>query len=303
MICKICNKEFGNKGFDSHIKFKHNLSSKEYFDLYEKSFKDGFCKICGKETLFFGATRGYAKYCGNKCAQLDPETRDKYKQTCLDKYGAENVYASEYGKQKIKEICLEKYGTEYANQSNIVKEHIKQSNLAHFGCENPQQSKEIKEKTNNTNLEKYGNKCAIHGKDQWKKSVDTMKKNGHYSKLELKLEQFFIDNHINYLPQYSDERYPFSCDFYLPDIDIFIEINVYWHHAGHWFNKNDQNDLKLLNIWKEKSKTKPSYKVAIDTWTNRDVQKKQYSKNLNYVVIWSKEELDNFINHFNGLGI
>ena len=300
MICKICGKDCGSKGFNSHIKSIHNLKSKEYFDLYEKSSTDGFCKICGKETKFYGATRGYAKYCCNSHAQLDPETRNKYKQTCLEKYGAENVYASEYGKAKIKETCQKHYGTDYALQAKEVKEHIKQTNLNRYGCENPQQNKEIKNKTSKTNLKRYGNACAIHGKEQWKKAVQTMKKNGHYSKLELSLEQFFNDNSIKYIPQYSDNRYPFSCDFYLPYYDMFIEVNVYWHHNDHFFNSKNEDDLNTVNVWQEKSKTKPQYKVALDVWTNRDIQKYRTAteNKLNYVVLWNKEQVNQFMTNF-----
>ena len=34
MICKICGKEFKAS---NHIKKKHNLTSKEYYDLYLKT--------------------------------------------------------------------------------------------------------------------------------------------------------------------------------------------------------------------------------------------------------------------------
>ena len=303
MICKICGKDCGNKGFNSHIKSIHNLKSKEYFDLYEKNSTDGFCKICGKETRFYGATRGYAKYCCNSHAQLDPETRNKYEQTCIEKYGAPNVYASEYGKQKIKETCQKHYNTDYALQAKEVKNRIKQTNLNKYGHENPQQNKEIKEKTIKTNIERYGNACAVHGEEQWKKAVETMKKNNHYSKLELRLEQFFKDNQINYISQYKCNLYPFYCDFYLLDFNVFIEINVYWHHNSHFFNIKNEKDLETVKIWTEKSKTNPQYKVALDVWTNRDVQKYKIAKanKLKYIVLWSKKDIEYFTQNFTNI--
>ncbi len=299
MICKICGQDVKNKGITSHLR-KHKLTDKEYYDKYVKSDSNGICKVCGKPTKFFGNILGYATYCGKSCAQLDPDTRDKYKQTCLDKYGAENVYASEYGKAKIKETCQKHYGTDYALQAKEIKERIKQTNLIKYGCENPQQNKEVKAKTSQTCLERYGNACAIHGKEQWKKAVQTMKKNGHYSKLELSLEQFFNDNNIKYIPQYSDDRYPFSCDFYLPYYDMFIEVNVYWHHNDHFFNSKNEDDLNTVNIWQEKSKTKSQYKVALDVWTNRDIQKYRAAKQnkLNYIVLWNKEQINQFMTNF-----
>lgn len=174
MICKICNNNVNIIG--RHVKI-HGFSGKEYYDKYvKKSNNEGICLMCGKSTVFIGITYGYRKHCSNTCAQLNPKTRDKYAKTCLKKYGATNVYASDYGKEQIKKTCLAKYGTEYAIQSDEVKIHIKQTNLAKYGVENPQQNKEIKEKTSQTNLDRYGNKCAVHDPKIWKKAVHTMKK-------------------------------------------------------------------------------------------------------------------------------
>ena len=148
---------------------------------------------------------------------------------------------------------------------------------------------------------KYGNACAVHNPDIWNKAVNTMKKNGHYSKLELYLEEYFICNNVNYKSNYSqDVRYPFHCDFYLPDKDLFIEINNYWHHNNHFFNNTSIDDQNTLNIWKEKSKTKPQYSVAIDVWIIRDIEKLNCAiKNkLNDIVLWNKQDIYNFIHDF-----
>lgn len=300
MICKICSRNIGNKGISYHIQKIHNMSNREYYDKYLKNNKDDICKICGKPTKFFGVVRGYGTYCGNSCAQLDPETRQKYKDVCKKKYGAENVFASDYGKQKIKETCLKKYGVEYAFQSNEVRDKIKQTCIDKYGVENPQQNKEIKNKTSKTNIERYGNAGAMHNPELWKKAVATMKKNGNYSSLEDYLEQFFNKNHINYATQYKEKRYPFFCDFYLPDTDTFIEINGYWHHNGHYYDGRRNVDKETLKKWKKKAKTKPQYKVAIEVWTIRDIKKKKYAKRnkLNYIVLWNKNDIDSFIQNF-----
>lgn len=299
MICKICNVDISSKSITSHIK-SHNMTSKEYYDRYLLTDNENKCRVCNKDTVFLGILSGYRKHCSNRCAQLNPETRNKCKKTCLIKYGAENVYASDYGKNKIKQTCLSKYGTEYALQSDEVKDRIKHTNLERYGVENPQQNKEIKEKTNQTNLSRYGNKCVIHNPDKWKKSVDKMKQNGHYSRLELKLEQFFIDNNINYTTQYFDSRYPYMCDFYLPDTDTFIEVNAYWHHGGHFYDKNNESDIKMANDWKERSKIIQHYSIALTVWTKRDPIKYKCAKtnNLNYIVFWSEQDIDNYISNY-----
>ena len=108
-----------------------------------------------------------------------------------------------------------------------------------------------------------------------------MRENGNKSKLETKLENFLLLHNITYIIEYNkDKRYPFHCDFYLPDNDIFIEINGYWVHGGHWFNKDDPQDLKKLNIWKEKAKTSNFYKYAIKIWTQQDLKKYEYAKKI-----------------------
>ena len=72
MICQICGKDFKSA---SHIKKKHNIDSKTYYDTYLGNI--GTCKICGKPTAFDGINVGYKTYCSIKCAQNDPEVRNR----------------------------------------------------------------------------------------------------------------------------------------------------------------------------------------------------------------------------------
>ena len=46
------------------------------------------------------------------------EIREKVRQTCLERYGATNVFASEYAKKKIKETKLDRYGDAKYNNRN-----------------------------------------------------------------------------------------------------------------------------------------------------------------------------------------
>lgn len=109
IICKICNEEIKNYiSLGLHLKNKHNTTSKEYYDIYEKHVGEGICPECGKETTFQGIRLGYLKFCCPTCAQLNKDTRTKYKNTCLEKFGVENAFQSEQSKQKIKETNLKK---------------------------------------------------------------------------------------------------------------------------------------------------------------------------------------------------
>lgn len=59
----------------------------------------------------------------------------------------------------------------------------------------------------------------------------------------LLLKYFNTDDIIR---QYSDIRYPFNCDFYIPSIDLFVELNLSWTHGKHPFDINSPADLQTL---------------------------------------------------------
>lgn len=80
----------------------------------------------------------------------------KYKNTCLQKYGVENLFNSTDIKNKIKITNLTKYGVEYSTQSEIVKNKSKQTCLKNYGVEHSMQSEIVKNKSKQTCLNKYG---------------------------------------------------------------------------------------------------------------------------------------------------
>lgn len=68
---------------------------------------------------------------------------EKRKNTCMRKYGVENVSQSSVVKQKTKQTCLEKYGVEHVLQSDEIQSKIKNTCMEKYGVENPFQSTEI----------------------------------------------------------------------------------------------------------------------------------------------------------------
>lgn len=88
--------------------------------------------------------------------------------------------------------------------------------------------------------------------------------------------------------QYRDERYPYNCDFYILEDDLFIELNKHWTHGGRHYDPNDRECREQLALWQEKAKTSQFYANAIITWTVRDTEKQKCAKesNLNYKVIY-----------------
>lgn len=108
----------------------------------------------------------------------------------------------------------------------------------------------------------------------------------------LLIKKFGIDNVIE---QYKSDLYPFYCDFYIKNLDLYIECNYHWTHGGHIFNKDNINDIEKLNKWKQKN-TK-FYNNAIDVWTKRDQLKIKTAKdnNLNYKAFYSLDELKQYL--------
>lgn len=104
------------------------------------------------------------------------------------------------------------------------------------------------------------------------------------------LEKLKIENpNKTIISHYKDkDRYPYYCDFYIVEDDLFIELNAHWTHGGKPFDENDKECQEQLAVWKEKAKQSKFYEAAIETWTIRDVNKLQCAiKNkLNYQTIY-----------------
>ena len=96
------------------------------------------------------------------------------------------------------------------------------------------------------------------------------------------------NKHKTIYRNYKDERYPFYCDFYILEDDLFIELNAHWTHGGRPYNPDDVSCQQQLKEWQEKAKTSQYVANAIETWTVRDVKKQEIAKehNLNYKVIY-----------------
>ena len=107
------------------------------------------------------------------------------------------------------------------------------------------------------------------------------------------LQQTFPD--VQY--QCFSEEYPFTCDFYIPSLDLYIEYHGTWTHGGRPFNETDESCIEQLSIWEEKAKTSKFYQNAIDTWTVRDVRKRQCAidNNLNWLCFYSVKEVEEFL--------
>lgn len=294
MKCLICGQILKSyKSYPGHLTAKHNFTTKEYYDLYLKKPNEGIC-ICGKPTRFINLSKGYKKYCSLKCAT--PHIKEQGLKTIQERYGVNNIAKIPSAKSKIKQTMLDKYGVEYfcTTEKCINAGHTKDA--LKKGSKTRQQ----------TCLNKYGvdnvwklkkNIEYTHSPEVLKRAHDTRKLNGWTRSYNEKYFKEFLDLHsINFKHNYKSNTYPWLVDFYLVDYDLYIELNIFWMHGGHWFDSNNEDDIKLLKYWKSKSKS-TYYQDAIYVWTKSDIAKRDFAvKNyLNYVVLWNKLQINQFL--------
>ena len=111
--CKICGKEYnGLNPVGKHLKDKHGLNVKEYYDKFMKKDFEGKCLFCGKETSFHRMSKGYQKYCSNSC-QNKYEFKINYKGKADHKKEKEEIELRKHNE------CVEKYGED--NKSTRIK--------------------------------------------------------------------------------------------------------------------------------------------------------------------------------------
>lgn len=157
--------------------------------------------------------------------------------------------------------------------------------LRKYGVDNIMKNLDIRKK----------HKLVLSDPEVQQKIVDTKRRNKSFntSKAEKVIKenliQLFGSKDVAY--QYSDERYPFNCDFYIKSRDLWIEVNGHWTHGCHWYDV--LRDKAVVRHWRQKGSA--FYKMVLDVFTKRDVDKRLKAKEsqLNYVVFW-KNSIEEF---------
>lgn len=269
------------------------------------------------------------------CGNASKKSQKRYKETLLKKYGVDNPMKSEniqesfknslfekYGvnstwkiqniQDKIIQTCLERYGKERYNNP----EKIKHTMLSEYGVEGNFGRECVREKSLKTCIERYGD-AHYNNQDKHKQTLteryevknvmqipgvldkinQTKRLNNTFNTSQIEeLFKIYLDsNNIKYEYQYKCDRYPFNCDFYIKEYDLFIEIQANWCHGKHPYDPEKDNEI--VKIWRNKN-TK-YYNNAIETWTIRDVKKRNIAKenNLNYLEIFSNN-IDEVIHEY-----
>ena len=258
--CELCNKEYKTiRGLSSHINKLHKeITQQYYYDMFiNNSLSKYVCPTCGKPTKFISIGYGYKKHCNQICANKDTEII-KIRHETLN-----NTFGHPFTRSEVLAKC-------------------KQTYINRYGVDNPYQIE--------------NNRIKAHSKEALEKHYNTLKKNGTFktSKIEDKCYYILTQYFCTVLRNYKSDIYPFRCDFYIPNIDCYIECNFHWTHGGHWFDENNQDDINKVKNWSNRSKY---FDNAINTWTIRDINKRNYAKSnkLNYIVLWTLDDFNKWV--------
>ena len=253
---------------------------------------------------------------GVTCTLVSESVKEKVQKTNIERYGVDNPFKSEVFQQKARNTKTKKYGE--PNFSNPEKR--RSTCLERYGADNAMKNTKIQEKFISTMRKKYGVRCAMLNQELKQKCTESIKNarsTGKYnethkqnnsfntSNIEREFEKYLIDLGIKYEYQYRSKEYPFECDFYFPDLNLYLEIQGTWTHGEHPFDENNPNDKKMVEFWK--SKNTKYYNQAIYVWTNLDVKKRKLAEtnNLNFLEIFSInlteviQQFEEYANRFN----
>lgn len=159
--------------------YPSDLSWSERMYWYEHDLtKHPVCGCCGGAVGFINPRDGYRIYCSRECTAKAGSRTSRYKDTCLERYGVDNVsqiesvkrkkrdtaighfggegYESRSLRSKTKETCLERYGVEWAIKNPDIKNKALDTLRLNYGVDVPLQSGEIRQKQCGTVMERYG---------------------------------------------------------------------------------------------------------------------------------------------------
>lgn len=236
------------------------------------------------------------------CAGVNKLTSEifiaKAKKVHGDKYDYSLVMGDISSHRKVAIICpehgvFEQTPTGHLSGKGCLKCTVKKrakTNLKRYGVKNVMSLPETLDKIKKTTQKKYGVDYAMQDKTLASKHVEAKRRNGTFNTSSV---EEHIKNFDAFASQYNkDARYPYLCDFYDKDRDLFIEVNASWTHGYHWYDV--ENDVDTCKKWKVKSKKSEYYANALDVFTKRDVEKRECARvnNLNYVTLWDNYGMD-----------
>ena len=299
---------------------------------YNIIMENNLCKICGKiipEKRLRQGKNTCCHRCAVKLSCQNPEVSarksaaqkkrfqdpEKHEKFC-------NSLRKPETRQKLKEASLRRYQRqeEHEKQSVRMKElhanpEYKTKHLASMRSEETLDKISAAQKKRFQDPEKHRafieamNKPETKSKlskaqslENTKQKISKTKKQNHTFNSSMP-EKYFNDrlsvvfDKSDIEQQYYSEQYPFNCDFYVKSLNLYIECHFNWTHGGEPFDESNKDCIEQLNAWKEKAKTSRFYQNAIDTWTIRDVKKRQCAidNNLNWLCFYIPRDFEQWL--------
>lgn len=181
---------------------------------------------------------------------------------------------TKHRKQAFKKISKDVWNKRY--------EKTKKTCIEKYGVENPSKVEYIQNKKNSKESIEKARKTKIKNK--------TFNKSAFEKRVKGLLLQKFPDLKC----QYKSESYPFSCDFYIPELDLYIEVQGHWSHGlgKHRCPYDNMNQEHLTFINECKCKNTKFYNKFIEVWTIRDPLKRKTAKenNLNWIEFFTIDQ-------------
>ena len=242
---------------------------------------------------------------------------NQIKRTCMEKYGVENPFAAEQFKEKIKENELKSRIRNHTTQRELLEStERKYPNDMTYKENYLFKTNETKEKNGTSARQLFDsneiyNEGLTYKENFNKKCYETKKRNGTFnvSKSEDELYKALLDNFVDIKRQYKSDVYPFACDFYIPQYDLYIEHQGFPSHGKHPFDPTNQEDLEIVKKWEKKAneinwknEKKELYRNFLEVWTQQDPLKREIAKKnkLNFLEIFPDDfdnNLDNIIEY------
>lgn len=240
-----------------------------------------------------------------KSAYQNPEYHKKLSKAQLNRFQNKEKYDSfveamnkPSTKLKLSIAIKEKFNDEQMRQK------LSQAQKRRF--QNEEQYKAFVQTMNKPETkEKLRNKMKSY--ETQKKINDTKRANGslNSSKEEDKAYEALSNLFSKVERQYYCKRYPYKCDFYLPEKDLFIECHFSWLHNDKAFDKNNLEHLKEVEAIKldeqrllmERPDEENMYTVKLYTWIDLDVRKFECAKQnkLNWLCFYSYNDFNEWL--------
>lgn len=211
------------------------------------------------------------------------------KQGMLEKYGVDNPFKLDEFQVAAAETRKEKYGTpnytqsdDYKQSADAIQAKIAETNLRFYGVTHPNKLPFMRQHL--SMLAKQNSPMVSN------KIYETKRQNGTFNTSSV---EEHVKDFSGFESQYNkDARYPYLCDFYDRNRDLFIEVNASWTHGHHWYNAEE--DADICKKWKAKTRDSKYYANALEVFTKRDVEKRETAlvNNLNYVTLWDNDGMD-----------